>query len=201
MSGLSLGERDELAGSVRAVCERFCTQDRVREVAYNRTGRLAGYDQELWQVLCSQIGIAAIALPEHLGGAGYGADALGVVAHELGRVLAPVPLVASTVLATGLLVRFGGSDPDVQARIDGLLDGRRTAAAAITGDGGRWDRTAGLDLPRRRVRHPGPGRAGDGRRDAGEPRAGRADGRRGCESRLGGDSVAGRALARSRSHE
>jgi alkylation response protein AidB-like acyl-CoA dehydrogenase len=142
MSGLSLEERDELAGSVRAVCERFCTQERVREVAYDRTGRLAGYDQELWQVLCSQIGIAAIALPEHLGGAGYGADALGVVAHELGRVLAPVPLVASTVLATGLLVHFGDSDPDVQARIDGLLDGKRTAAAAITGDGGRWDRTS-----------------------------------------------------------
>ena len=35
--------------------------------------------------------------------------------------------------------------------------------------GDRWEREAGLDLPRRGVRHPGPGRAGDGRRDAGEP--------------------------------
>ncbi|CAN5808946.1 acyl-CoA dehydrogenase family protein [soil metagenome] len=142
MSGLSPDERNELARSVRAVCERFCTQERVREVAYDRTGRFAGYDQQLWQVLCSQVGVAAIALPEHLGGAGYGADALGVVAQELGRVLAPVPLVASTVLATGLLVHFGQSDPAVQALIEGLLDGHRTAAAVITVDGGRWDRTA-----------------------------------------------------------
>ena len=38
--------------------------------------------------------------------------------------------------------------------------------------GDRREREAGLDLPRRGVRHPGPGRAGDGRRDAGEPRPG-----------------------------
>ena len=91
-------------------------------------------------VLCDQVGVAQVALPEHLGGAGYGASALGVVAHELGRALAPVPFVTSTVLATGLLLDANAADPD--ARLSGLIEGRRTAAAAITGDGGLWRRAA-----------------------------------------------------------
>ncbi|MDT7763243.1 MAG: hypothetical protein QOC63_2663 [Mycobacterium sp.] len=140
MTVLSADERDELAHSVRAACEKFASEERVRAVAYG-DGAQGGFDGELWNVLCNQVGVAAIALPEDLGGAGYGASALGVVAHELGRVLAPVPFVASTVLATGLLLDLQGQDPDAEKRLSGLLEGRRTAAAAITGDGGLWRRT------------------------------------------------------------
>jgi 3-oxochol-4-en-24-oyl-CoA dehydrogenase len=143
MTVLSADERDELAHSVRAACEKFASEERVRAVAYGRRDDAqGGFDSELWNVLCNQVGVAAIALPEDLGGAGYGASALGVVAHELGRVLAPVPFVASTVLATRLLVDLQGQDPDAEKRLSGLLEGRRTAAAAITGDGGLWRRTA-----------------------------------------------------------
>ena len=141
MTVLSADERDELAHSVRAACKKFASEERVRAVAYD-DGAQGGFDGELWNVLCNQVGVAAIALPEELGGAGYGASALGVVAHELGRVLAPVPFVASTVLATGLLLDLQGQDPDADKRLSGLLEGRRTAAAAITGDGGLWRRTA-----------------------------------------------------------
>ena len=65
----------------------------------------AGFDTELWKVLCSQVGITAIALPDDLGGAGYGASALGVVAHELGRSLAP-----------GTVRRIGGARHRVAGR-------------------------------------------------------------------------------------
>jgi alkylation response protein AidB-like acyl-CoA dehydrogenase len=142
MTVLSADERDELAHSVRAACEKFASEERVRAVAYDHDGAQGGFDGELWNVLCNQVGVAAIAVPEHLGGAGYGAFALGVVAHELGRVLAPVPFVASTVLASGLLLDLQGQDPDAEKRLSGLLEGRRTAAAAVTGDGGLWRRTA-----------------------------------------------------------
>ena len=143
MTVLSADERDELAQSVRAACEKFASEERVRAVAYGRRDDArGGFDGELWNVLCNQVGVAAIAVPEDLGGAGYGASALGVVAHELGRVLAPVPFVASTVLATGLLLDLQGQDPDAEKRLSGLLEGRRTAAAVITGDGGLWRRTA-----------------------------------------------------------
>jgi 3-oxochol-4-en-24-oyl-CoA dehydrogenase len=143
MTVLSTDERAELARSVRAACERYAPEDRVRAVAYDDNGNAQrGFDHELWKVLCNQVGVAAIALPERLGGAGYGASALGVVAHELGRVLAPVPFVASTVLATGLLLDLQEGAPDAEPTLAGLLEGGRTAAAALTGDGGFWRRSA-----------------------------------------------------------
>jgi alkylation response protein AidB-like acyl-CoA dehydrogenase len=46
------------------------------------------------------------------------------------------------VLATGLLLDLTERDPDADKRLAGLIEGRRTAAAALTGDGGRWRRSA-----------------------------------------------------------
>ncbi|BBZ15570.1 acyl-CoA dehydrogenase family protein [Mycobacterium branderi] len=137
MTALSTDEKTELAESVRRACARLASEQRVRTVAFEHHGKQRGFDTELWDVLCRQVGVTAIALPERLGGTDSDTMALGVVAHELGRVLAPVPFVASTVLATGLLVEAG-----VPAeRLEPLIDGERTAAAAITGTGGRWDRS------------------------------------------------------------
>jgi alkylation response protein AidB-like acyl-CoA dehydrogenase len=145
MTALAGDERQELAHSVRSACERLAPEDRVRAVAYGEGDAgddgHTGFDAALWDVLCNQVGVSAIALPEHLGGAGYGASALGVVAHELGRALAPVPFVSSTVLATGLLLDLTDEDPDAEKRLTGLMEGRRTAAAALTGDGGLWRRS------------------------------------------------------------
>jgi alkylation response protein AidB-like acyl-CoA dehydrogenase len=138
MTRLSADEAHELGQSVRAACDRLATEERVRAVAFDHHGAGRGFDGELWQVLCQQVGVAAIALPEDLGGAGYGATALGVVAHELGRALAPVPFLASAVLATGLLADAGDPTENTGA----LVDGARTAAAIVTGTGGAWDRNA-----------------------------------------------------------
>jgi alkylation response protein AidB-like acyl-CoA dehydrogenase len=142
MTQLSTDERHQLAQSVRAACDRLVPEARVRAVAYHGVAPQRGFDAELWKVLCGQVGVTSIGLPEHLGGAGYGASALGVVAHELGRTLAPVPFIASTVFATGLLVAMRDRDPDADSRLTGLVEGERTAAAAVTGDGGLWQRSA-----------------------------------------------------------
>ena len=141
MTSLRTDERDQLAQSVRAACERLAPEAQVRAVAYERDHPARGFDAELWKVLCTQVGVAAIGLPEDLGGAGFGASALGVVAHELGRALAPVPFVASTVFATSLLIDFRDQDPDADRRLSSLTEGERTATAAVTGDGGLWQRS------------------------------------------------------------
>lgn len=135
MTMLSADEATELARSVRAVCDRMAPEQRIREVAYEGDG----FDRDLWRVLCGQVGVTAIALPEELGGAGYGAGALGVVAHELGRALAPVPFLASTVLATNLLL--DATEPPAET-LAGLTDGSRIAAPILTADGGAWRRSA-----------------------------------------------------------
>ena len=151
MTALSADERQELAQSVRSACERLASEERVRAVAYGEGDGGAdghsGFDTALWDVLCNQVGVAAIALPEHLGGAGYGASALGVVAHELGRALAPVPFVSSTVLATGLLLDLTEQRPRRRQAAHrahrrsphcrGGSHRRRRAVASVRGDAAR----------------------------------------------------------------
>ncbi|WP_431236834.1 acyl-CoA dehydrogenase family protein [Mycolicibacterium aichiense] len=141
MNTLSLHEARDLAQSTRDACVRFAGAERIREVGFAHPDPYErGFDPQLWRVLCSQVGIAAIAMPEHLGGAGFGTGALSAVAHELGRCLAPVPLVASLVLATGLLADCADSAGPAfdDSHWAELMDGERTAAAVITGDGGHW---------------------------------------------------------------
>jgi alkylation response protein AidB-like acyl-CoA dehydrogenase len=133
---LSREEARELATSIRSACALLTSQERVRTIAFGADSD--GFDGDLWKALCQQVGVTAIALPTVYGGAGYGTAALKVVAHELGRVVAPVPFLASAVLATGLLADFSCSEDILMP----LISGERTAAAVITGHGGLWDRSA-----------------------------------------------------------
>jgi alkylation response protein AidB-like acyl-CoA dehydrogenase len=135
---LSKDDAEALAATVRAACSRMADEEQVRKIAFGG----AGFDRELWSVLCQQIGVASVGLPEAYGGAGYGASALGVVAHELGRTLAPVPFLATAVLAVGLLADLGQAD-----RVANLVEGQVTATVAGTGSyteftaslhGGQW---------------------------------------------------------------
>lgn len=138
MTHLDAEDARELGASVRAACDRYASEERVREVAY--TG--SGFDCELWSVLCGQIGVAAVGVPEDLGGGGFGASALGIVAHELGRTLAPVPFLPTGVLAAGLCADLGDDE-----HVTALIAGERTTAVVVSEPGnsitalqtdGRW---------------------------------------------------------------
>ncbi|MBK1785931.1 acyl-CoA dehydrogenase family protein [Prauserella cavernicola] len=96
-----------------------------------------GYDDALWSVLCDQIGVAALAVPERYGGVGAGMAEVCVVLHELGRTLTPSPLLGSAVLSAQALLAAG--DADACARLlPGIADGSRIAALAWTGEAGDW---------------------------------------------------------------
>jgi alkylation response protein AidB-like acyl-CoA dehydrogenase len=136
-ASLSAAESRELAESVRAACNRLAPEERVRAVAFGQDGAHRGFDESLWRALCGQVGVISIALPDELGGAGYGMGALGVVAHELGRALAPVPFVA-TMLATSLILHTNWQLATEQ--LAALAAGEITAAAAICSDSGEWHR-------------------------------------------------------------
>lgn len=136
VNALSVADADDLRASVRAVCDRHATPDHVRAAAYGADG----FDRELWGILCTQIGIAGIGIPESAGGAGYGSAALAVVAGEFGRSLAPVPFFSSAVLAQWLLVESGDDELIADVLAD-LMSGERIAAAVISPDGGAWNPT------------------------------------------------------------
>ena len=56
--------------------------------------------REVWREMAA-LGWAGIAIAEEHGGAGLGLVEVGLVAEELGRTLAPTPLLATTVLGAG----------------------------------------------------------------------------------------------------
>ncbi|KQV74561.1 hypothetical protein ASC61_05830 [Aeromicrobium sp. Root344] len=104
-------EHTELADAVRNLLDRRSDSQAVRR-AIEQPG---GFDAGLWATLCDQVGVAALAIPEEQGGAGFSLAETYVVLEELGRSLTPSPLLAS-VIATSAL---GPRDYESSARIAG----------------------------------------------------------------------------------
>ncbi|MGH3519315.1 MAG: acyl-CoA dehydrogenase family protein [Haloechinothrix sp.] len=127
-------EHADLARAVRSVLERQSGPAEVRAAV----DRPRGYDEKLWSVLCEQIGVAALPIPERFGGVGAGVVELQVVAEELGRGVTPGPLLGSTVLATSALLA-SGDDAACARLLPALAHGNALAALAWTDSRGRWD--------------------------------------------------------------
>ncbi|WP_153505979.1 acyl-CoA dehydrogenase family protein [Cumulibacter manganitolerans] len=100
---IDLDEENELASTLRGLLtKRAAWQDVLaRTEAEDKT------DRALWTQLASELGLAGLAVPEELGGAGASWREVGVVMTELGRATAPVPYLGSAVLATAALLHSG----------------------------------------------------------------------------------------------
>jgi alkylation response protein AidB-like acyl-CoA dehydrogenase len=113
---------DALRQSVRDLLTARCTPELV----------VAGYDGDrslepkLWRQLAADLGLAGLLVPEDRGGAGASAREVAVVLEELGRFVAPVPFLTSSVVATTTLLE--SDDDDLLAD---LVSGARTAALAV----------------------------------------------------------------------
>lgn len=57
-----------------------------------------------WRALGTDLGLAGLLVPEELGGAGASAREAAVVLEELGRTVAPVPFLTSSVIAVSALL-------------------------------------------------------------------------------------------------
>ena len=72
-----------------------------------RKGQDAAGMLAAWRALDADLGIAAVALPESIGGFGGGAEDEMIVAAALGRALAVTPYIDAFVLAAHLLMAVG----------------------------------------------------------------------------------------------
>jgi alkylation response protein AidB-like acyl-CoA dehydrogenase len=120
-------------------------QDAVRTLLAKRSDSAAvrravreprGYDATLWKVLCEQIGVAALAVPERFDGVGAGLRELQLVTEELGRTLTPAPMLGSAVLAATLLTEL--ADDAVGERLLPRVAEGEIAAVAWADSAGRW---------------------------------------------------------------
>ncbi|MFD3502529.1 acyl-CoA dehydrogenase family protein [Streptomyces sp. NPDC058676] len=122
----SESELEDLRETVRSVCADAGGIAAVRSLDEHSPG----IDADLWDTLGRQVGLAALGLPEAVGGIG-GLAEIAVVCEELGRTLAPVPLLSSTVLAGQVLAGCGtASEP-----LTKLAEGRVHALAVAAPDG------------------------------------------------------------------
>jgi alkylation response protein AidB-like acyl-CoA dehydrogenase len=89
-----------------------------------------GYDESLWQLLCEQVGAAALVIPEELGGAGGELADAATVLQELARGLVPTPLLGSTLAELALLA---APDPDADT-LGALATGSSIGALVLDED-------------------------------------------------------------------
>ncbi|QMW23111.1 acyl-CoA dehydrogenase family protein [Sandaracinobacteroides saxicola] len=93
------------AKTLRDAARKFLDAKAGPAVARAQMGREAPFDSALWAEVVGQ-GWTALRIPEAHGGIGLGADEVCVLAEEVGRSLAPVPLT-STLAATEALLLAG----------------------------------------------------------------------------------------------
>lgn len=99
-----------------------------------------GFDEDLWQKL-AEMGVLGLPFSEADGGMGAGPVEVGIVAEELGRVLAPEPFLAAVVLAGGLVAEIG-SPEQRSTLLSALAGGESVLAFAHAEPGSRWESSA-----------------------------------------------------------
>lgn len=85
--------------------------------------------EPLWRGLATELGLAGLLAAEEHGGAGATPRDAAVVLEELGRAVAPVPFLTSSVIATTALAH--APNDAGRALLGDLAEGRRTAALVV----------------------------------------------------------------------
>ncbi len=119
-------EREMLAETVAALVAKHAGPAAVRAAMESDSG----YDESLWQLLCEQVGAAALVIPEELGGAGGELADAATVLQELGRALVPSPLLGTTLAELALLA---APEPDAET-LEGLAAGSSIGALVLDPD-------------------------------------------------------------------
>lgn len=119
-----------LRDNVRSVLAGICSPSVVRSV-YEGDGA----PDRLWAQMV-ELGWPALAIDERHGGLGLGFVELALVAEELGRAVAPGPLLTTTTQFASAVRELGSNDTAARF-LPGVAAGTRTGTLAWAEDG-RW---------------------------------------------------------------
>jgi alkylation response protein AidB-like acyl-CoA dehydrogenase len=118
--------QEDLRGLARTILDEQATPARAKELEAG-TDRV---DRDLWATFASA-DLLGVALPEPWGG-GYGLLEACVLLEEVGRRVAPIPLLATVVLGA-MPVAALGSDEQRARLLPGVVDGSTLLTAALHG--------------------------------------------------------------------
>jgi alkylation response protein AidB-like acyl-CoA dehydrogenase len=142
-------ERTMLTQTVKDLVAKHAGPEAVRAAMDSERG----FDEALWTMLCEQVGVAALVVPEELGGAGGELADAAAVMTELGRGLVPTPLLGTTLAELALLAAET-PDADILEQLaagavigtvvfdpDYVLNGdtAEVVVAAVDGELQRWN--------------------------------------------------------------
>jgi alkylation response protein AidB-like acyl-CoA dehydrogenase len=119
-------EQIEIRDLAARLFDDLVTQERLREV---EAGDEPGFDRKLWAAL-AEAGLLGVAIPEDAGGLGFGVFEASVLLEEVGRTVAPVPLV-SMLPATVMLSRYGAKTPSVASLLGEIAGGSKVVTIAL----------------------------------------------------------------------
>ena len=126
-------ERLEFRDTLRGFFEEHAPITEVRRVM-EEDG--SGHSPALWQGAAEELGLAGIAIAEELGGQGFGLKELGIALGEVGRSLAPIPLLASAGLAGRVVQHVAGAEAGEW--LPPIAEGRAATLAWVESNGD-WD--------------------------------------------------------------
>jgi alkylation response protein AidB-like acyl-CoA dehydrogenase len=119
---------DEVQQDLRELAAKIlgerATPERLKEVEAGE-----GIDRELWEQF-ARANLLGVALPEDVGGSGYGLMELCVLLQEVGRRVAPVPVLATVGMAALPIAQLG--TPEQRKRwLPGVVEGDSILTAAL----------------------------------------------------------------------
>jgi len=88
-----------------------------------------GFSRATWQGF-ADMGFSSVLIPEQYGGPGLGHVEAGIVMEEIGRQLTASPFLASSVVATTMLLH-AASEQQKETLLPAMADGERIATLAI----------------------------------------------------------------------
>lgn len=118
---------DDLRSAVRSLLADRCGAPEVLAAVESGTPG----DLRLWTALASDMGLAGLLVPEKLGGHGATHREAAVVLEELGRSVAPVPYLTSSVVATEVLSGLGAGNDAATELLATLASGEGVAVLAV----------------------------------------------------------------------
>jgi alkylation response protein AidB-like acyl-CoA dehydrogenase len=139
-------EQQAIADLAARIFEDQATPERVKEVE----GGTDRFDRALWSKL-AEANLLGIALPEDVGGSGYGIVELCLVVEQQGRRVAPVPLVPTLAMGALPIAELGtaeqrarwlpgvaAGDVVLSAALAEVASGTLGAGVSATPDGSAW---------------------------------------------------------------
>lgn len=117
--------QEDLRSLARSILDQRATHDRLREAEESEQG----IDRELWADF-AKADLLGVALPEDVGGSGHGVMELCVLLQEVGRRVAPIPLMSTIGLGALPIAAFGTAEQRKSLLVP-VLEGTTFLTAAL----------------------------------------------------------------------